>query len=124
MRAASTRERRRCRTSTRGWRGWESWRRQASEAIEAHVRGLVDRLLAGLDELGATVVTPRGDGELGPLVCVAATDAEALVAALGDARVVVSSRDESVRVSLHLYNVPEDVDRILEALSANRSLLA
>ena len=28
-------------------------------AIQAHVRGLVDRLLDGLDELGATVVTPR-----------------------------------------------------------------
>ena len=28
-------------------------------AIEAHVRGLVDRLLDGLDELGATVATPR-----------------------------------------------------------------
>ena len=31
-------------------------------AIEAHVRLLVDRLLVGLDELGATVATSRGDG--------------------------------------------------------------
>ena len=49
-------------------------------AIEAHVRGLVDRLLAGLDELGATVATPRGEGEYGPLVCVVSTDPNALVA--------------------------------------------
>jgi len=92
-------------------------------AIEAHVRGLVELLLAGLDELGATVVTPRGEGESGPLVCVTATDAESLVAALRDAGVVTSSRDQCVRVSLHLYNVREDVERILEALSENRSLL-
>jgi selenocysteine lyase/cysteine desulfurase len=29
-----------------------------------------------------------------------------------------------VRIALHLYNVDEDVDRILEVLSANRALLA
>ncbi len=40
-------------------------------AIEVHVRSLNDRLLEGLDALGATVVTPRGDGEHGPLICVA-----------------------------------------------------
>jgi selenocysteine lyase/cysteine desulfurase len=94
------------------------------DAIEAHVRGLVERLLAGLDELGATVVTPRGEKEHGPLVCIASTQAEELVRALADARVVTSSRDESVRVSLHLYNVPEDVERILGTLSENRRLLA
>jgi selenocysteine lyase/cysteine desulfurase len=94
------------------------------DTIEAHVRGLVDLLFAGLDELGATVVTPRGEGAYGPLVCIASTDAEGLVAALRDAQVVTSSRDDSVRVSLHLYNVQEDVERILRALSENRSLLA
>jgi selenocysteine lyase/cysteine desulfurase len=93
-------------------------------AIESHVGGLVERLLAGLDELGATVVTPRGAGEHGPLACVAATDADALVAALRDAGIVTSSRDRSVRVSLHLYNIEEDVDRILAALATNRGLLA
>ncbi len=36
-------------------------------AIEAHVRGLVGRLLSGLDELGATVATSRGEREYGPL---------------------------------------------------------
>ncbi len=93
-------------------------------AIEAHVRGLVHGLLAGLDALGATVATPRGDGEIGPLVCVASTDPEALVRELHDQRIVTSSRDANLRVSLHLYNVEEDVDRVLEALAASRHLLA
>ena len=93
-------------------------------AIEAHVRGLVDRLLAGLDELGATVATPRGDGERGPLVCVASTDAPALVEALAAERIVTSERDANLRISLHLYNVDEDVDRILEALAGHRERLA
>jgi selenocysteine lyase/cysteine desulfurase len=93
-------------------------------AIESHVSGLVELLLAGLDELGATVATPRGEGEYGPLVCVRSTDAPALVRALRDERVVTSERDSSVRISLHLYNVEEDVTRILDALARQRALLA
>jgi selenocysteine lyase/cysteine desulfurase len=93
-------------------------------AIEEHVRGLVARLLAGLDELGATVATPRAEAEHGPLICVVSTDPNALVDALARERIVTSTRDSNLRISLHLYNVYEDVDRILTALSANRSLLA
>ncbi|MBA3400714.1 MAG: aminotransferase class V-fold PLP-dependent enzyme [Actinobacteria bacterium] len=93
-------------------------------AIEAHVKSLADRLLEGLDELGATVATPRGDGEYGPLVCVASTDPHALVEELQRERIVTSERDANVRVSLHLYNVEEDVDRILETLARHRGLLA
>jgi len=93
-------------------------------AIEEHVRGLVDRLLAGLDELGATVATPREPAERGPLICVVSTDPNALVDALAAERIVTSTRDSNLRISLHLYNVDEDVDRVLAALAANRKLLA
>jgi len=92
--------------------------------VEAHVRGLVERLLDGLDTLDATVATPRDAAQRGPLVCVRSTDAAALVKLLGAERIVVSSREDKVRVALHLYNVEEDVDRLLHALARNRSLLA
>ena len=92
--------------------------------IEAHVEHLVDRLFTGLDDLGATTVTPRGEKEHGPLVCVLSTDPNALVDALARHRIVTSTRDSSVRISLHLYNVEEDIDRIVEALEAERRLLA
>jgi selenocysteine lyase/cysteine desulfurase len=84
------------------------------------VRSLVERLAAGLDELGATVATPPR----GPLVCVRSTDAPALVAALGAENIVTSERDSSLRVSLHLYNTDDDVDAVLAALARNRALLA
>ena len=93
-------------------------------AIEAHVRGLVDRLLSGLDELGATVLTPRGEREYGPLICVVSTDPNALVNTLATEQIVTSTRDSSLRISLHLYNVEEDVDRLLAALASHRDLLA
>jgi selenocysteine lyase/cysteine desulfurase len=93
-------------------------------AIETHVRGLVDRLLDGLDELGASVATPRDPARRGPLVCVRATDVDALVAALAAERIVVSSREDKARIALHLYNVADDVDTLLDSLARHRSLLA
>ena len=93
-------------------------------AIEAHVAGLVDRLLDGLDALGATVVTPRDPRRRGPLVCIRARDVGELVEALVADRIVVSSREDKLRVALHLYNVDQDVDTLLAALARNRALLA
>ncbi|MSO95634.1 MAG: aminotransferase class V-fold PLP-dependent enzyme [Thermoleophilia bacterium] len=93
-------------------------------AIEAHVAGLTSHLIAGLDELGATVITPRDPVHRGPLVCVRSRDVEALVAALAAERVVCSSRDGSLRVAPHLYNVEDDIDRLLACLRTHRALLA
>jgi selenocysteine lyase/cysteine desulfurase len=93
-------------------------------AIEAHIAGLVDRLLDGLDALGATVVTPRDPRRRGPLVCIRARDVGELVETLAADRIVVSSREDKLRVALHLYNVDEDVDTLLAALTRNRALLA
>ena len=88
--------------------------------IHRHVSGLVERLVDGLDELGAKVASPPR----GPLVCVRSTDAPALVAALARDAVVASERDSNLRVSLHLYNTEDDVDAVLAALARNRALLA
>ena len=88
-------------------------------AIQEHVRGLVARLVAGLDELGATVATKP----FGPLVCVRSTDAPALVAALAEDEIVASERDSNLRISLHLYNTEDDVDAVLAALARNRRLI-
>jgi len=93
-----------------------------TEAIEEHVAALAARLHDGATELGAHVVTPRGARS--PLVCIRSTDVTALVAALAAESIACSERDSNLRVSLHLYNVEEDVDRLLDALRRNRSLLA
>jgi selenocysteine lyase/cysteine desulfurase len=95
-----------------------------TRTIEDHVAGLGDRLIDGLDELGATVVTPRDGDERGPLVCVRSTDVEKLVAALAAERILVSSRAGNVRVAIHLYNTIDDVDALLASLAAKTDLLA
>ena len=67
--AGSTPARRRCRTSTPASPGVGLIAEAGVPAIEAHVRGLVERLVGGLDELGATVATPppRRPARLRPL---------------------------------------------------------
>ncbi len=93
-------------------------------AIEAHVRELNSRLIDGVVELSGTVVTPNEPARRGPLVCIASLDVESLVRELAGEGIVVSSRDGNLRVAAHLYNVEEDVDRLLAALAARRHLLA
>jgi len=91
--------------------------------IERYVGDLVERLHEGLDELGASVFTPREPARRGPLVCVRSADVDALVAALAAERIACSSRDDNLRIALHLYNVEEDVDALLAALLRHRDLL-
>lgn len=94
------------------------------EETRAHVHELNHRLLEGLEELGALVVTPRKRDRRGALVCVKSVDVDALVAALRREGIVTSSRDDNLRISPHCYNAVEDVDAVLAALARNRKLLA
>lgn len=85
-------------------------------AIEAHVRQLNTQLIEGLERLGAHVVTPANPAERGPLVCVRSTDAHALVEELAAERIVVSYRNDNLRIAAHLYSTEDDVSRLLRAL--------
>ncbi|MFZ1881152.1 MAG: aminotransferase class V-fold PLP-dependent enzyme [Gaiellaceae bacterium] len=89
-----------------------------------HVNALNDRLIAGVDELGGVVVTPREHERRGALVCVRSTDAPALVGALQADGCVTSERDGSLRISAHAYNTDEDIDAVLASLARHRALLA
>jgi selenocysteine lyase/cysteine desulfurase len=94
------------------------------EETREHVLNLNEHLIAGIDELGGTVVTPRKRKRHGALICVKSTDVDELVAALGRWGIITSERDGNVRISPHAYNSLEDIDLVLEALAANRELLA
>ncbi len=92
-------------------------------ATREHVNALNERLIAGVDELGGTVVSPRAAERRGALVCIRSTDAPALVHALAADGIVTSERDSNLRVSAHAYNVEEDVDAVLTGLTRHRRLL-
>jgi selenocysteine lyase/cysteine desulfurase len=90
---------------------------------EAHVRELNALLCDGLDDLGASVVTPRDPERSGALVCVRSANANGLVAALAEEGVVTSARDDNLRISAHCYNTADDVRAVLDALGRHRRLL-
>ena len=89
-----------------------------------HVQALNSRLIEGLDELRAKIVTPRRPKRRGALICVKSTDVETLVAALEREGIVTSSRDGNLRISAHAYNSEQDIDDLLAALARQRKLLA
>jgi selenocysteine lyase/cysteine desulfurase len=91
---------------------------------QSHVSGLTDTLIAELDRIGARMVTPRDPARRGPMIAVAATDANALVAALNAERILTTSRDGNVRLSWHCYNSLEDVERVVAGLARHPDLLA
>ncbi|HEY3542367.1 MAG TPA: aminotransferase class V-fold PLP-dependent enzyme [Gaiellaceae bacterium] len=93
------------------------------DAIERHIARLSEQLVGGLLELGAHVVTPVDATRRGPLVCVRSTDAHALVESLAEERIICSLRDQNLRIALHFYNTPADVERVLGALADRRKYL-
>ena len=91
----------------------------------AHIRSLTDHLIAGLDWLPVTVVTPRDPKHRSGIVTFSAGTAEknvALMNGLLEKRVLVSVRYTSnvggVRVSCHFYNSMEDIERLLAELKS------
>lgn len=91
---------------------------------EKHVADLTDQLIEGLDRIGATMVTPRDPAHRGPLIAVASTDERAMVAALGEDRILTTSRDGNIRLSWHCYNSAEDVAAVVAGLERHSRFLA
>ncbi|HEX7084412.1 MAG TPA: aminotransferase class V-fold PLP-dependent enzyme [Gaiellaceae bacterium] len=106
-----------------GIAGIELMREIGVAETREHVNALNERLIAGVDELGGTVVTPREAERRGALVCIRSVDAPALVRALGEEGIVTSERDGNLRVSPHAYNTVEDVEAVLAGLAKHRSQL-
>ncbi len=94
------------------------------EETREHVQGLNAHLVAGVEELGGTLATPKKRHRRGALICVKSTDVKELVTALGRWGIVTSERDGNLRISAHAYNSLEDMEVVLEGLARHRQLLA
>jgi cysteine desulfurase/selenocysteine lyase len=90
------------------------------ERIHAHLLKLTDRLLEGLRLLELPVLTPRQRDSRAGIVTFRTADVAADLARLKEAKVLVSQREGYLRVSPHFYNLPEEVDRLLEVLEGAR----
>lgn len=88
-------------------------------AVERHARALHERLLAGLPtDFRAVLAAP--DASRSNILRLTGDDEAATRAAWERARarnVVTSLREGMLRVSPHVYNTPDDIDRLLEAIT-------
>ncbi len=100
-------------------RGLELVSGVGSERLSAHGRLLTDRLAEGSASLGLVAPHPRfRSSHLVGLRLPEGADPRSLVAELADRLVYVSVRGNSVRVSAHMWNTQDDIDRLLEGLAA------
>jgi cysteine desulfurase/selenocysteine lyase len=88
------------------------------ERILQHDLALADRLIEGLDDLGAEVLTPRVSGARAGTVTARfpGRDGEAVARELNAAKVIVSPRFGATRFAAHFFNSSADVDRALNVL--------
>lgn len=84
--------------------------------IERHVKGLLDRLLAGLPDTGLRCLSNLAPENRSTLVCLTTGDRDrdtALTRGLVARGVIVAHRGPGIRVAPHLHNRPRDIDRLL-----------
>ena len=86
--------------------------------VLAHVLSLGDWLQAELLERGVRLTSPRDRSLRGPQVAVRAEDAPRLAEFLKERGVIVSPRGHSVRISMHYYNLREDLERARDGIFA------
>lgn len=92
--------------------------RSGRDAIAAHILNLTDRLCEGLQRLGATISTHRGEGISSGIVTfnLPGCDSVALGEALAREGVVTTHRATGVRVSPHGYNDATEIDAVLDTI--------
>jgi len=93
------------------------------DVIQGHVQSLAGRFIEGARQRNLALLTPEEPANRGPLVIVRSTDAPKLVEALARDGILCSTRDGSLRVSLHYYNTAADVDAVLATLDRHPDLL-
>lgn len=87
--------------------------------IMAHDLNLAGMLMAGLEKLGAQVITPREDGRRAGIVCARfpGRPAASIVGALREHGIVCASRLDALRIAPHIFNSEQHVERCLHELT-------
>lgn len=90
-------------------------------AVRSHVEALFERLTAGLPP-SVRSLAADDPAQRSNILCLALPSGDAsrsLFDALARERIFLSRREGAVRVSPHLYNQADDIDRLLAVLDAN-----
>lgn len=100
-------------------RSIELFEETGTRAIAAHVLALTDRLVEGLQRIGADVLSVRGENCSSGIVTftVPGCDPVKLGKALQREGIVTTYRANGIRVSPHGYNTHDEIDHVLDAVA-------
>jgi selenocysteine lyase/cysteine desulfurase len=97
---------------------------QGLENIEAYDSELAARLINGIKEKGVfTLTSPEEEAERSTIVCLTSgpgMNGEKIVEELDARAIHISLRQDKLRISPHLYNTAEEVERLLTELHSIR----
>jgi cysteine desulfurase / selenocysteine lyase len=91
------------------------------EAVAQHNDALVSEIIARLPRDRFHLASPEERERRGPYVCVSARNPEetaTLYEKLRAEQIMVSLRENALRIAPHIYNTREDIDRLISVLSA------
>jgi len=91
------------------------------QTVEDNIATVTDRLKEVVDRNGWQLVTPRD--RHGAMLAIKSLDAPALVKRLAARDIILTERDNNIRVAPHFYNSAEDVAQLESALQAESTLL-
>jgi selenocysteine lyase/cysteine desulfurase len=93
------------------------------EHVERRIASLVDQVIARAQDAGYRIITPLEPERHGPMVNIACSDANRMVALLDEANIVTSCRDNGLRVAPHFYNNSTDIERLFDELGRHQTLI-
>jgi selenocysteine lyase/cysteine desulfurase len=92
-------------------------------SIQREIGELTGALKAGLMRRGFNLVSPVDGSKHGALITVRSHKVDLLVKWLAADQIIVSSRDNNLRISPHFYNNQDDMNRLLDGLTKHKALL-
>ena len=93
------------------------------ERIESHVREITGAIKEGAMKRGFNLMSPVNPNHHGAMVSLRSHKVDLLVKWLEADNIIVSSRDNNLRLSPHVYNNLADVDRLMDSLTKHKALL-
>jgi cysteine desulfurase/selenocysteine lyase len=87
-----------------------------ADRIERRVQELMEYLHARVTDAGLKIVSPSNRNQRSGITVIETTEAQKVVQALAEKKIIVSARGKGIRVSAHMFNNFEDFDRLMPAL--------
>ena len=89
------------------------------DKIEAYLEGLTDQLCEMLAGKNYDILSSRAPGEKSAIVCVkhrGGIHCSDIAKTLQQAKIIVSPRNDRLRIAPHFFNNEEDIERLVEHL--------